>query len=538
QPGGQTSVFLRGANNSHTLVLIDGVRVNNGFNNAFDFNNLSVDNVERIEILRGPQSTLYGSEALGGVINIVTRRGAERFSGSATAEYGSHNSLLTRGSVAATEGKFSFSAEGGYASGDNERINSDYANRNFSGRATFRTSDAFSASFLANYLRSDAGSPNDRFTDDPNDRLRNENRLLALTLDGRPLDWWDAKLTLSHAREHAFFNQPEPNPPFPPSGFGNYTSDLVARREQADFQNIFTLADGHQFLAGGTFEQSEAEFTDTYSALDRTVVTRSGYAQYEFTPTRRLTVTAGGRVDDSSSFGTHGTYRFGGRFTTPGTETILRASAGTGFRAPSIRELYYPFFGNPNLRPEESFGWDAGVEQPLAENRVRVGVTFFHNDFDDLINGFPPANVARARTLGLESFASWSPVTNLTLRAVHTWLDAEDRATGLRLDRRPEHSASFSANWQFPERFSASTVVKIVGSRPDKNYFTANFPPYAVTPVINPGYVKWDLAMKYDVCRNFSLFGRVENLLDQHYEEVFGFPALGRIFVIGGSAKF
>ncbi len=530
QPGALTTVFLRGANASHTLVLVDGIRVNNAFNNAFDFGNLSVDNIERIEVLRGPQSTLYGSEALGGVINIVTRRGAAAPTGSATVEYGSNNGLLTRGSFAAGPGKFSLSAEGSYASGDNERPNSDFSTLNFSGRAGCEFTEQLSASLLATYLKSDAGSPNDRFTDDPNDFLKNENTLVALTFEAAPVAWWNAKLTLSHAHERGVFYQPAPNPPF---FLGDYRSQAVADRDQVDFQNVFTLGGHHKILAGGTCEQSPVTFTDTFSTFDRTVNNKAAYAQYEFAPVSRLTLTAGGRLDDFSSFGTHATYRFGARVTAPGTETILRANVGTGFRAPGISQLYFPFFGNPNLRPEESSGWDAGAEQPLWKSQVRVGATFFHNDFDNLISGFPPMNVSRARTLGLETFADWTPLTNLTARAGYTWLDARDRSTDLRLERRPEHRGSLNVNYDFCGRFSAHASALFVGSRPD-----SDFSAFPSTRVNLPGYEKLDLGLRCKISKNFSVYGRVENLLDERYEEVFGFPALGRTFWAGVQAAF
>ncbi|MCU0786021.1 MAG: TonB-dependent receptor [Verrucomicrobia bacterium] len=542
QPGGNTSLFLRGANSSHTLVLVDGIRMNNGFNNAFDFSQLAVDNIEQIEILRGPQSTLYGSEALGGVINIVTKRADGRPTGSVQTEYGSFNTWLTRGSFAVREGKASVSADASYAASDGDRINSDSDALNFSAHAGYDFCAKFRASVLATYLKSDAGAPNDRFTDDPNDRYKNENWLVGLTLEADPTPWWNAKLVLSHARERGTFLQPPPNPPFL---FGNYASETIASRDQADFQNIFTPADGHKILVGGTFEDASADYTDNYNAFDRRVDTRSAYAQYEFTPHTRVTLTAGGRVDDSDAFGTHSTYRFGSRYTVPGAETILRASVGTGFRAPSIAQLYYPFYSNPNLKPEESLGWDVGFEQPLfgrdtlptCPAPVRVGATFFHNDFDDLIapSGFTIKNVSRARTFGIETFVSWMPLTNLTFRAAYTWLDAEDLTTGDRLMRRPEHRGNFSANWGFLPGLCANLNLAVVGERSDSYFDNTTF---ASTKVRVPGYTKLDLALRWQATKHLELYARAENLLDEDYEEVFGFPALGRFLGAGVIARF
>lgn len=535
QPGGVTSVFIRGANANQTLVLIDGVRVNNAFNNAFDFANLPVDNIERIEILRGPQSTLYGSEALGGVINIVTKRGAAQPTGSALVEGGENDSFRTRESFAATYDKLSFSAVGSYFTTDNERINSDVFTWNTSGRASYRLLDRLSASVLAIYLKSDAGSPNDKFTNDPNDFTRNENTLVALTLDGEPAEWWNAKLTLSHAHERLFFSGLEPNPPF---FFGDFTELTVTDRDQVDSQNVFKIGDQHKILVGGTYDDSHADDIGKSgfgtNVTSRTVINKAVYGQYEFAPTPRFTATAGGRFDDYTTFGSRTTYRFGARFTAPGTETILRASVGTGFRAPTVRD-FFPPFGNPNLKPEESLGWDAGAEQPLANGKLQVGVTYFQNEFDDLIVfAFPaPTNIGNARTLGIESYATWTPLTNLVCRGSYTWLDAKDLTTGQPLIRRPKSSGNVSLNYKFWQRFSANANVDLVGPRPDLNFST-----FPATRVTDAGYVNLDLALACDLNKHFAVFGRVENVLNDEYEEVFGFPALGRTWWAGVCARF
>ena len=538
QPGSQTQVFLRGASPDGTLVLIDGIPVNNAFNNSFDFSTLPVNNISRIEILRGPQSTLYGSEALGGVINIVTKTGGGPPTGSVQTEYGSFNSLLTRGTFAAGEDKLSFSADGSFHSTDNDRINSAYQGINFSGHLSYDFSDRFKASLLTTYLKSSDGSPNDIFTDDPNDSLKNENYLVGLTLEADPVDWWNSKLTVSHSHERGLFDEPAPNPPY---FFSDYSSRTIAERNRVDFQNIFTLNEQNKILGGGTFENDSANYQDTTpSALARTIDTESAYAEYDFSPIKRVMLTAGGRVDTSSAFGSHATYQFGGRFTAPKTETIFRANVGTGFRAPSIDDLYYPNFGNPNLKPEESFGWDVGFEQPLLDGKLSFGTTFFHNDYDNLIQysgvTFEPENIGRARTLGLENFVSWMPLTNLTIRAAYTWLDSKDLDTGSELVRRPQNSGSLYLDWKICPRLDATAHALFTGDRTDNNY---DNPDPNVPPIVTLSeYTKVDMGLNCRVSKNFSIYGRVENLLDEHYQEAYGFPALGRFFAAGVIARF
>src|SRR5665213_2555299 len=535
QPGSQMGVFLRGANSDGTLVLLDGIPINNAFNNAFDFSTLPVNNIERIEILRGPQSTLYGSEALGGVINIVTKTGGGPPTGSVQVEYGSFNSLLTRGTFSASEGKFSLSGDGSFHSTDNDRINSAYQGINFSGHLGYKINDWLKASLLTTYLKSKDGSPNDIYTDDPNDKLKNENYLIGLTLEAAPFDWWNSKITVSHSHERGVFDEPAPNPPY---FFDDYSSTTIADRNRVDFQNIFTPTEQLKILIGGTYQDDSANYHDNYSALDRTVDTRSAYAQYDYLPCSRVTLTAGGRVDDSSAFGTHGTYQFGGRFTAPRTETIFRANIGTGFLAPSIDDLYYPGYSNPNLKPEESFGWDIGFEQPLLDGKFHFGSTFFHNDYDNLIQfsgvTFAPENIGRARTFGLENFVSWTPLTNFTARAAYTWLDTEDLGTGAELVRRPQNSGSLDLDWKICPRLEATGHALFTGSRTDNNYDNFSAPPV----VTMSGYAKVDLGLNCRVTKNFSVYGRVENLLGEHYQEAYGFPALGRFFAAGVTARF
>lgn len=538
QPGQQTSVFMRGANYNQTLVLLNGVRINSGYNNAFDFANLAVDNVERIEVMRGPQSTLYGSEAMGGVINIVTKTGSEQPTGAALVEGGSFESFRTRENIAAQLGKVSVAAAGSYFSTMNERTNSAARVWNLNGNASVNLLERLSASVVATYLNSHAGSPNDISVNDPNDYLNNQNTLVAGSLDARPTDWWNSKLTLSYSYENAYFSGLQPNPPY---NYPDYTERTITQTTQMDFQNIFKIGEKNQILFGLFYQHNHGTDTNSYNALNQNMNDGAIYAQYELTPVERFTATAGGRVDDYSTFGTHGTYRFGGRWTAPVTETIVRANVGTGFRAPSFVQTFPPF-GNPNLQPEESLGWDVGLEQAACYNKVHFGATYFQNDFDNLIISVPApppyystlANAGQARTLGVETFASWSPVTNLTLRGTFTWMPvAEDLSNNQDLIRRPKVAGSAAIEYRFLKRFTTTLTGTFVGDRPDFNYTV--FPAQRVT---DPAYAKVDLTLRYDVCKNFSVYGRVENIFDDHYQEAYGFPALGTAFWGGGIVHF
>jgi vitamin B12 transporter len=516
------------------------VRANNAFNGRYDFVDLTVDNVERIEVVRGPQSTRYGSDALGGVINIVMKRGAAAPTGAALLEVGSNASLRARGSAAATVGTLGVSAEISYFDTDNERENGQYTVSNGSFGATWQALERLAVGLTGSHRTSEAGSPNDRFTNDPNDLTNNENTQVTLDVHAVPAPWWDVRLSLSKGREEAGFDGPEPNPP---GFFGDVKAETVSESERADLQNVFTVAAGHRLMLDLSTDRTPTEYTSESAfgptTLDKSVSSSAVSGQYDYSPSRSFTASLGGRVDDFSSFGTHATGRAGARYTVQGAGTILRANLGTGFRAPTISDLYFPGAENPDLQPEQSTGWDLGVEQPLLGGRMQVGAAWFNNDFENLITwsslSFSMENVAEARTAGLEVFLKWLPSANLTVDGSYTWLPtAENLTTGARLIRRPEHFGSVAVRYRFPNWAIFDTSAKISGSSAD-SAFAAD---YSTKDVTNAGYVKWDAGVTVTPWKHLSLVARVENLLDSSYEEAYGFPALGRTFWGGASLNF
>ena len=548
-PGSQTSVFLRGAEMRNTLVLVDGIKLNDVFNGGYDFSQLAAESVERIEILRGPQSTLYGSDAAGGVINIVTKRGTSEPSGWVQSEYGSFNTSTTSGGFSASKGKLSIGGDGSYSSSDNDRANSDYQQYHFDGRARYDFSDRFSATLLANYFHNNDGSPSDIYTQDPTARLKTESALFGLTLNADPTDWWNAKLILSHAQARFDYNDPSYANAFPANNSSPDGDLTLDHRNQIDFQNVFTLTEKNKLLLGGSFENDYADnnvwasgvnpnnFGGYTNGTSRTFNSGAVYGEYDYNPFKCLTLTAGGRDEFNSAYGTHATYKVGARYTAP-TATIFRASLGSGYQTPSISQLYGPasWGSNPNLRPEKSVGWDAGIEQPLLNNRLRIGATFFHNDYDDLIaysSGGNLANISRARTFGVETFVAWQVLTNLTARASYTWLNTENLDTGVELARRPEHSGSLNLNWQIIPKLQMDATVLFVGERADFNPLT-----YTTKAGLDSSYIKSNLALRWQVQKHLEIFARAENLTDAHYQEAFGYPALGRGFYGGLRAQF
>ncbi|MFH1027580.1 MAG: TonB-dependent receptor, partial [Pseudomonadota bacterium] len=244
--------------------------------------------------------------------------------------------------------------------------------------------------------------------------------------------------------------------------------------------------------------------------------------------------TMGVRLDDHSRFGTEATYRFTSAYTVKQTNTTVKGSYGTAFKAPSLYQLYEPAYGDVNLRPEKNTGWDLGVEQSLFGGKLTMGATYFHNDFDDLIN-FDSSlskykNIGRTMTQGVELTAAVRPMDELTLRAGYTYSETEDKETGLELLRRPKNKINFDGNYRFMKNANVNLGIIYVGSRFDNVYDPTT---YASTRVKMGDYMLVNLSATYDIAKNLRIFGRVDNLFDRSYEEVTGYGTAG-ISAFGG----
>ena len=541
--GGQVSVFTRGLNSNQTLFLLDGARIGNPLNGLVTLSNLTADQVERIEVVRGPQSTLYGSDALGGVINIVTRKGNEllkdgkSFGGSATLEGGTHDAFRQAidlwGGSKRVFGSLSFSHD----STKNAYENDQYENTTVGGSVTFRPTEELQLSGTFRYVNGRNGLPGAVSASPANltEHLRDESFFGRIALDWTLYEIWQQTLSISENHEELFDRG---------SAFAD--SDSRADTLQIGWQNNVKLTKTNTFTAGIDWYLNKGQYeTVGATPFEKTVRNTAVYVQDQATFFKRLTLTAGMRYDDNTRFGSEFTYQGTGVFRFDETGTRLKASIGTGFKAPTLNDLYLTFpdsgFGaflaNPNLKPERSLGWDIGFEQDLCKHAT-LSMRYFQNDVRDLITatsvGFDltQTNVDRARTAGIEASLNVRVTDDLTFWAGYTWLaEAKNLASGSRLLRRPEHTGTVGANWHFLERFNLNTNLSLVSARADID--AATFGTTSDRP-----YAKWDVALSVKVHKNLEIFGRVENLLDERYEEANGYPALGRVFWGGMKLKF
>ncbi|MFC0218533.1 TonB-dependent receptor plug domain-containing protein [Pseudochelatococcus lubricantis] len=542
-PGGQASVFLRGTNANHVKVLVDGVPVNDPStpNGVFDFSHLATADVARIEVLRGPQSGLYGADALGGVISITTKAGKGPPKAALMLEGGSAGTFNQSASLSGGGERFDYFFSAAHLRTEatpvtppelvppGQRINDDfYDNWSFATRLGFAVTDNFRLSVVGRY--SDAllknttdggwpGAPNAARSEQRNQRF--------VTRAEGVWSLWDGRITntfgIGYANEDR--ESTEPATAFGPGSVTEY----LGERTIYDWRADVVVAPDHKLILG--LQHERERFDD--ASLTASAGNSAGFIEWQGKIFDRLAFAANIRHDDNDDFGAHTTWRIAPTFTLPVLETRLKASVGTGFKAPTLSQRFmdsrplYNFYGNPDLRPEESTGYDIGFEQPLAGERVLIGATYFHNDIDNLINTNTDftsyENVGKATTRGVEAFAAVALTPAVDLRADYTFTLARDDVARQELLRRPRHKASFTARWQATEKLGLSATALYVGAWVDGNR------DFSIPRLRTSGYATVNVAVDYKAADSTVLFARVDNLFDRRYENPVGFlrPGLG-----------
>jgi vitamin B12 transporter len=537
--GGQTSVFMRGTNSNHTKVLVDGIDVGDPSNagGAFDFAHFLTQDIEKVEILRGPQSGLYGSDAIGGVINIITKSGSGPAQLGAALEAGSFDTFNQTAVLSGSLDQFHYAANLEHfhsgktpvtpldllAPGE-QRIDDYYDNLTASTKLGFDVTQNLDVGLVARYTDSHLRLTGENFNnfpaDFPDSSQSANNTLQTYARATAHLLSFDGMLEQTLGAAYSNIRSSD----FSPLAA---RSDAVGGRVKFDWQGNIKLAPNEKLVLGAEHERDE--ITSPISAGTKI---DSGYAELQSGFGDRFFDTVSVRYDENDRFGGKTTYRFAPAFLIMETGTKLKLSVGTGFKAPTLNQLFqsfpaFNFFANPNLRPESSLGWDAGFEQGLAADTLRFGITYFHNQIKNLIadsaDFTTDINVGRAVTQGIESFAAYRPLQTLNLRLDYTFTQATDEISHEELLRRPKHKGTLNADWRPTMRLSLDATLLTVGSWVDGNR------DFSIQRLNAHPYTTMDLAAGYDVSSHLNVYVRISNLLDRHYENPVGFlaPSLG-----------
>jgi vitamin B12 transporter len=554
-PGQQTSVFMRGANSEHTLVLIDGVEANDAIspNRAFDFANVTTENIERVEIIRGPQSTLYGSDAIGGVINIITKKGKGKPSVTSSIEYGSFETTRVTGNISGDLETVNFALSlarldtGGISAASAKDGNSErdgYENITLSSRIGVTPRENLDVEFIVRYIEADAEL--DAFDgDDPNSFQETQQLFLRGQMKV-PLmgNTWENvvgfELSTTDRKNRDEFDSIRPAD----RSRSSFQGETLRGNWQGNVHffhgNVLTFGVEVQEERGESEFFSESVFGPFDSIFDEKAARTEGYFIHNRMSFRdTLFVTAGARVDNHSRFGSELTYRVGASYLPGKGGTRLKGTFGTGFKAPSIFQLFDPASGNQDLEPEKSEGFDLGIEQELAGGKIKGGITYFRNQIRNLIEFtiVNPVtfegelnNIGKSRSEGIEIFSNVSIIEPFTLSVNYTYNEAKDESSDDLLLRRARNRVNVSLRYELPGRGEVAAAVTYTGKRRD--IFTD--PGTFITERITiGGYTIVGVSATYRLRDDLSVFSRVDNLLDREYEEAKGFGTPGISAYVG-----
>jgi vitamin B12 transporter len=559
-PGTLTAFNIRGADADHTVILMDGVVMTDPSTTGgnIDFGNLIVGDISRIEILRGAQSTLYGSQAIGGVINIETAQPQEGLGGSLQGERGSLDSGLAQAAVGGKFDKWTFRLAGSYYATDSVSSfarqygglgDDPYHNTVLSGRSTYDLTPDVQLDFRGYYTNStvdyDGFPPPDYVF---GNQLNYQTTRQYFGYSGVNFNFLDGRWKNRLYVDYMFTDRAD----YLPTDATPIQNDHYSSSDtRVNYQGNLAITPGYSAVFGLQQEKYLMDSTPNAPAEANTG-DNSAYVQLQGEVVKGLTLTAGERFDHYDAFGEHFTGQVAAAWVLP-TSTILRASWGQGFKAPSLYQLYSPY-GNQDLQAERSHDWDAGVEQRFWDNRIVTSVTYFDTKFTNLIEfadcpGSPLcaepgheqgyyANLGQAKSSGEEFQASVKFSDNFTVLANYTHLNTIDETPGsptygMQAFNRPGEMGNLTVSYSWPFKLSTSVAVRYSGPS-----LTENFNVFPSAIITLGGYTLVDFRASYAVTERFSVYGRVDNLTNKVYETIYQYGTWGRTAFAGVRMSF
>jgi vitamin B12 transporter len=543
--GKVSTLSIRGANANQVLILVDGVRVASPTVGQTDLSDISPDLIERIEVIRGPQSTLYGADAIGGVVNIITKKGTGPFSATVENMGGNYDTLHSRISLSGAYKIFNYALSGSHLESNGQFQNDNSNIDSVNGRIGVSLPFDSSLAFVYRYNKTDTGvpvkgvfpppQPVDPIIN-PNAKQQTETTVMSLEGKTRPVEWWESRARISRYTSDQGFQDPvDPGVDFD----FPFRSQVDVERREAEWLNSFFLGTWSTSTVGFGYRHEEGDNKGVFRAA-RHVPWVLFEEQLRFVD--RLFITGGFRIEDDSVFGRATTGQGSVLFVIKETGTRLRGSAGTGFRAPTFNDLFFPDFGNPDLLPERSQSWDVGVDQNLWQNRVRLKLSYFVTNFSNAITccvPLPtapfggPVNAGRARSKGVEAGGEVDILPNLVASFTYTYTDTDNLSTNRPLARIPRNAGSAGLTFEPISRLSLFAQVYVVSRQFD-----------SYGDIYNSGHTRVDAGGTYRIVnqlgwlQRLELVARAQNILNEKYAEVHGFPALGANFLVGLRAGF
>ncbi len=567
--GTQASIFIRGADPKNTLVLLDGIMVNDpsSIHRNADLANLTVDNIERIEVVRGPMSVLYGSNATAGVINIITKKGKGKPSVYAGTEGGSYGTWRTYGGASGASDKFNFALAasmtetGGFsqANEENDRIphagntseDDGWVNTTISGKAGADITPDFDINATVRFIDAEveiddfawAGYAGDRFDfvgfiqapspNGPNMALTESNQIFG-KIDAHNF-FFDRFL------ESTLYYQEGRQERKTYDNDGNLSDEFDGKNYEIAWQGNLNLHGMNVVSIGTTYFN---ELYDSNTSPEKSTDITSFWAQDQLSLDEDFSFVAGLRYDDHKNFGNKTTYRIAPAYTINQTETTLKASYGTGFRSPSLFELFadpvpaWAFLGgNPDLKPETSIGWDVGIEQKLSKNNAKIGATYFAMVFEDRINytgGTYDNDIGETKTDGIEAFVQWMPAPVLDFLLNYTYTTSRD-PDGNQLIYQPLNKISLNTKYYIFEKGILNLDIYWVDERDTGSFdMDENGNPAEKLDA----YTLVNVSALYDINDSLQVYGRVDNLFNQFYEQSWSYATPGLSAYIGVKVSY